>query len=205
MFQALSMVPPENLLRVRNSSQHLKARENKKHFPETSLFLDALFRNLRCDFSAVSSVIDPILTCRNRCQVTPMYVHGVITDNAIFLVSNATGSLALTVTDVGACWSLGESGKCSVQLSHPTVERCHAVITYGDQQGFGLTDTGSERGTFLNNRRISARERVTLRNGDLIALGKLQIEFFVDNFQDKSFEDSYAGGDVESFGQRTYF
>jgi FHA domain len=201
------MVPPEsllkeNILRARNSGQYFKERENVSHSAKTSLFLDTLFRNLRCDFNAVSLVIDPILTCRNRCQVTSLYIHGIITEKAIFLVSNVTDRLALNVTDVGACWSLGDSGKCSLQVPHPTVDRCHAVITYGHHQGFGLTDAGSEQGTFLNNHPMAARKRMTLRNGDLMVLGKLQLEFFVDNFQYQSLEDSYTDDYANSLAYR---
>ncbi len=58
------------------------------------------------------------------------------------------------------------------------VSRRHAEIT-GDPQGYHLVDLGSENGTFLNEQRVAANKPILLHNGDIIQVGKVQMQFAV--------------------------
>lgn len=58
------------------------------------------------------------------------------------------------------------------------VSRLHAILrTAGGQ--VTVSDLGSANGTHVNNVRIPAYELVTLSNGDILALGKFQMEIII--------------------------
>jgi hypothetical protein len=58
------------------------------------------------------------------------------------------------------------------------VSRRHAQII-ADAQGYSLEDLGSENGTYLNSTRLPANQPVLLHNGDIIQVGKVQMQFAV--------------------------
>ncbi|HUS17455.1 MAG TPA: protein kinase [Chloroflexia bacterium] len=58
------------------------------------------------------------------------------------------------------------------------VSRRHAQIV-ADAQGYSLEDLGSENGTFVNDVRLKANAPVLLRNGDLVQVGKVQMQFSI--------------------------
>jgi len=58
------------------------------------------------------------------------------------------------------------------------VSRRHAEVT-ADTQGYHLVDLGSENGTFLNEQRVAANKPILLHNGDIIQVGKVQMQFAV--------------------------
>jgi len=58
------------------------------------------------------------------------------------------------------------------------VSRLHALIKTGSK-GVFIMDLGSANGTRVNGQKIAANVDYPLKNGDLIALGKLKIEFSV--------------------------
>ncbi|MEM7797319.1 MAG: FHA domain-containing protein [Cyanobacteria bacterium P01_C01_bin.118] len=157
----------------------------------SSLPWDALINNVNNDFEIANTVIESILTVKNRCQVTPFYIHAVIANSSVFLVSNTDNPETLHLTEAGACWLLGQSVTCALPVKNSTVDPCHAVIRHTPEAGFFIADVGSQTGTFLNRRRLAPQKRKQLRDGDMIELGNLVVEFFVDNFD--HFDDPLEG------------
>lgn len=143
------------------------------------VLIDTLFDNCDYDFEQVSSVIDPILTVQKRCQMTSLYVQGVITNQSTFLATNLNPSQETCLTQRGCNWLLGSSPNCAIAVPHQEVSRCHAVIGYSNDLGFYLTDIGSDTGTRVNRGLLAPLERRALRDGDIVELGKLWIEFFI--------------------------
>lgn len=174
-----------------------------------SLPWDALFNNVKNDFDTANTIVDSILTVKDRCQITPFYVQAIIANSSVFLVSNTGNSEALNLTHAGACWLLGKSITCALPVGNATVAPCHAVIRHTPEAGFFIADVGSQSGTRLNRRRLVPQKRQALRDGDMIELGDLVLEFFVDNFD--RIEDpldghdiTYTGYDITYTGMETY-
>ncbi|EKV01449.1 FHA domain-containing protein [Leptolyngbya sp. PCC 7375] len=174
-----------------------------------SLPWDALFNNVKNDFETANVIADSILTVKERCQNTPFYVQAIIANSSVFLVSNTGSSETLNLTHVGACWLLGKSVTCALPVGNATVAPCHAVIRHTPESGFFIADVGSQSGTRLNCRRLVPQKRQALRDGDMIELGDLVVEFFVDNFdciEDPldGHEITYTGFEVTYTGMETY-
>ncbi len=154
----------------------------------SSFFWDSLFNNVNCDIDTAHRVLAPIQTASERCQVTCFYVQAIIANSSVFLVSNTGGTDSLNLTKSGACWLLGNASSCALSMDHSTVDDCHAVICYMPRDGFSIVDVGSQTGTRLNRRRLAAHKRRQLRNGDMIELGNVMFEFFVDNLDRRDYE-----------------
>ncbi len=58
------------------------------------------------------------------------------------------------------------------------VSRLHAVIKHEDNRVL-LMDLGSSNGTYINGKRLNPNATQVLRNGDVIALGKLKIQILL--------------------------
>ncbi|MBX2866157.1 MAG: FHA domain-containing protein [Leptolyngbyaceae cyanobacterium MAG.088] len=174
-----------------------------------SLPWDALFNNVNNDFDAANVIADSILTVKERCQVTPFYIQAIIANSSVFLVSNTGSAETLNLTHSGACWLLGKSITCALPIGNATVDPCHAVIRHTPENGFFIADVGSQSGTCLNRRRLVPQTRKALRDGDMIELGELVLEFFVDNFDRiedsrESHEITYTGYDSSYADMETY-
>ena len=153
--------------------------KNPHRSDKKPVLIDTLFDNCDYDFEQVSSVIDPILTVQNRCQLTSLYIQGVITKQSTFLATNLNPSQETCLTQSGCNWLLGSSLNCAISIPHQEVSRCHAVIGYSTDLGFYITDVGSDTGTRVNRGLLAPLERRALRDGDIVELGKLWIEFFI--------------------------
>ncbi len=70
--------------------------------------------------------------------------------------------------------SAGRHPESDVFLDDITVSRRHAEIVHTDE-GFEMVDVGSLNGTYVNRERI---DRVKLKNGDEIQIGKFKLLFF---------------------------
>ncbi len=174
-----------------------------------SLPWEALFNNVRNDFDKANVIADSILTVKDRCQITPFYVQAIIANSAVFLVSNTGHSETLRLTHAGACWLLGKAITCALPMGNATVDPCHAVIRHTPEAGFFIADVGSQSGTRLNRRRLVPQKRQALRDGDMIELGDLVLEFFVDNFDcmdnpQEAHEIAYTGYEMTYTGMETY-
>ncbi|MDR1629433.1 MAG: FHA domain-containing protein [Oscillospiraceae bacterium] len=83
----------------------------------------------------------------------------------------ADGSIILLFSDQ---YTIGRAGSCDIVLPVMTVSRQHARLLHGER-GWVMEDLGSRSGTVLNNRRLSANQR--LYDGDLIAIGGAEYKF----------------------------
>jgi pSer/pThr/pTyr-binding forkhead associated (FHA) protein len=70
--------------------------------------------------------------------------------------------------------TVGRSPSSDIFLDDVTVSRNHAVLSRGSD-GVVLEDLGSLNGTYVNRRRIEARER--LEDGDELQIGKFRLAF----------------------------
>ena len=195
-------------LRASCSSNPVVTPADASSIEAPALPWDALINIVNNDFDTANTIVDSILTVQDRCQVTPFYIQAVIANSSVFLVSNTGSSETLNLTNAGACWLLGKSIRCALPVKNSTVDPCHAVIRHTPEAGFFIADVGSQSGTHLNRRRLPPQKRQQLRDGDMIELGNLVVEFFVDNFD--HFEDpldaheiAYTECDVTYTGMET--
>ena len=144
---------------------------------------EALFKNLDYNFDAVYTVVDAVLTAKDRCQITPLYIQGIVTPSASFLASNVGRVPQLYLTEVDTCWRLGRAADCALRFVHPAVDSCHAAVHYHSDTGFRLADLGSTAGLRHNRHRLPSLGKRQLRDGDLIEMGTLRIEFFIADFR----------------------
>ncbi len=74
-------------------------------------------------------------------------------------------------------WSLGRAPESTICLPDRRVSREHAMILQlARSRDFFLVDLGSRNGSFLNQQRVKVPS--LLRNGDVIRIGKTELEFF---------------------------
>ncbi|MEB3291838.1 MAG: FHA domain-containing protein [Synechococcales bacterium] len=106
------------------------------------------------------------------------YIQATRLEHRGRLKTNLTQLGETQVTEMGSTWLLGRSRNCAIPVPDRSISRCHAVIGYDQAQGFYLMDVGSSNGTFLNQKRLSILERYPLKDGDLINLCHVLIEFF---------------------------
>ncbi|MEL6136834.1 MAG: FHA domain-containing protein [Cyanobacteria bacterium J06628_6] len=154
---------------------------------------EALFSNLNYNFDAVYTVIDAILTAKDRCQTTSLYIQAIVTRQATFLASNLEDISRMRLTAVDRCWRLGRAHDCELRVLHPAIDSCHAAIAYDPATGFVLTDLGSPTGIYHNRHRLPHLSKRSLRDGDLLEFGTLRMEFFVDDFATVSVSGSHSG------------
>ncbi len=121
---------------------------------------------------------DSILDVRNRCQVSSHYIQALTSGQQTFLSTNLNRN-AVQVTPVALAWSIGRNSNCAIAIRHRSISRCHAMIGQYAESSFYLADLGSSNGTWLNRRRLASMERRSLRDGDMIQLGSLNLEFFI--------------------------
>jgi diguanylate cyclase (GGDEF)-like protein len=79
----------------------------------------------------------------------------------------------------GRSWSLGRSVESTVVLSDRWVSRDHAEIQLMDNSEYYLVDLGSGNGSFVNGQRVIMP--VHLNDGDLLTIGRTEIEFQAQN------------------------
>jgi FHA domain len=106
------------------------------------------------------------------------YIQASRLEHRGFLKTNLTQVGETQVTEIGSTWLLGRSRNCAIAVPDRSISRCHAVIGYDQGQGFYLMDVGSSNGTFLNQQRLSILERYPLKDGDIINLCHVRVEFF---------------------------
>lgn len=153
---------------------------DSKIYKSQPWILDTLFRNFNFDLERVADIIDPILTVQNHCQSTALYVQGVALPDEAFLTTNLNLQQTIQVTGCGSSWCIGNSDHCAVLIPVQDISPRHAVLRFRSQQGFSLVDMESEQGTWVNGKRLPPAQPCRLHDGDLIELGRLRFEFFMD-------------------------
>jgi hypothetical protein len=107
------------------------------------------------------------------------YVQATIADRQAFLTTNLPSAGTVQTTESGRAWLIGRGRNCAVLIQDPAISRFHAVIGHDQQHGFYVMDVGSSNGTFLNQRRLLKLKRHPLRDGDVIGLSHIRVEFFL--------------------------
>ncbi|AMV38702.1 diguanylate cyclase [Planctomyces sp. SH-PL62] len=91
---------------------------------------------------------------------TPMY---------LIMVHGGTTGAMLRID--GRTTTLGRAADNTHQFHDPTVSRRHAVLSHDEKNLAWVTDLGSSNGTYLDNKRISARKPTQVEDGSRIQLG----------------------------------
>lgn len=157
-----------------------------KFLEQNTCFLRSLFANCNHDVDKVTTIIEPILNAPKRCEITPFYIQAICTEDATFLVTNITEGQVVRVVDSASSWLIGRRSNCAIAIPDRCVSRQHAVLGQERGQDFHITDIGSRNGSKVNNRPLATLERRNLRDGDLIELGFVQVEFFITTSQESS-------------------
>lgn len=157
---------------------------------QNTSFLLSLVTNCKDDLEIVSTIIQPILNAPKRCDFVPYYIQAVNTGITTFIVTNLCENEIVKVIDSDSSWLIGRRSNCAITILNPSISRQHAVIGHEFGNQFYISDMGSKNGTKINHRNLSALERSTLCDGDLIELGSLSVQFFVATYQPPSGVDS---------------
>lgn len=144
---------------------------------------ESLLADCNHDVQKVTTIIQPILNAASRCEIARFYIQAITTGRTTFLVTNLKDAAALQITDSAASWLLGRSVNSAIVIRDTCISRQHAVIGHVFGTDFYITDVGSSNGSWVNHRRLAHLERCPLKDGDLIQLGPVQIEFFIANSQ----------------------
>jgi pSer/pThr/pTyr-binding forkhead associated (FHA) protein len=86
---------------------------------------------------------------------------------------------APSLTFDGARVVIGRGLGCEVRLPDPSVSQRHASIRV-DRAEYVLLDEGSTNGTFVGDVRLSPLTPRTLRNGDVVRVGRVWLEIRID-------------------------
>lgn len=74
-------------------------------------------------------------------------------------------------------FSIGRAPNCDVVIRLPSVSKVHAHIQVNGAGSYSLRDNDASNCTFINGRKLEAKSSATLRLGDEIAFGSLELQF----------------------------
>lgn len=80
------------------------------------------------------------------------------------------------VVEDGQSKIIGRDTSCDFQMYDKGLSRNHSLVEYKDGR-FVLSDLGSTNGTFVNGKMVISKP---LEDGDLINVGKIQLQFYVE-------------------------
>lgn len=130
---------------------------------------------------AMNDLVSCVVRASRRCVAHQHYIQAIHTQQGICLATNIVRPKQIDMTTVASGWAIGRSATCAIRIRHNSISRCHAVIGYHPEGGFYITDLGSSNGTWVNSRALVKMQKQSLQDGDLLKIGKLPLEFFVDN------------------------
>ena len=157
-----------------------------KFLEKNTNFLRSLVANCRHDIDQLTTLIEPILNAPKRCEVAPFYIQAVNTGKSTFLVTNLFHAETVQIVDRSEQWIIGRSkSNCSIPISELSISRCHAILEQETGDKFFIKDAGSRNGTKVNYKRLASLERRLLKDGDLIELGLIKVEFFITSFYEE--------------------
>lgn len=143
----------------------------------TAAIMEALFRNCGFCLERVSRLIDPILMAASLCQRSCYYVQGMVVDGRAFVATNLPGVDRIHLTPRGHYWAMGGDPACELSVALSGLSPRHAHLNFHPEQGFYLTP-GCNSTVTLNGCPLEGRDQRPLRDGDLLHLGDLAVEFF---------------------------
>ncbi|MEH2291318.1 FHA domain-containing protein [Nostoc sp.] len=128
-----------------------------------------------------SSLLDEILQLENLSQpslrrVKAAYVHGVVDNTAVYLMTNLSDNQTQSLRQPQQIWTIGRNRNSGIYIADNHLSRRHAAIQHIDEQGFYLIDFNSTNGSFVNGNR--ALRPIKLKDGDRIRLGNMTFDFF---------------------------
>lgn len=74
-------------------------------------------------------------------------------------------------------FGIGRDKTNQLIIADPKVSRYHALVTFENDDAY-IKDTDSANGTYINDMRIITGQKVKLKNGDKIKVGRTVITFY---------------------------
>ncbi|XP_046807373.1 myb-like protein X isoform X2 [Lucilia cuprina] len=110
-----------------------------------------------------------------------------MTDNASFTMFMEINSQRIPL-DIGQLYLLGKQNEESINKSNnfiqleseEDIEHKHCVIEVGHGEDVYVFDLFSSKGTLVNNTLLKGLEKLRLKNGDILKVGKQEIKFYHD-------------------------
>jgi pSer/pThr/pTyr-binding forkhead associated (FHA) protein len=162
----------------------------------------SLLADCATDLNRVVTIIEPALDADQRFAATTLYIQAITTGRTAFLTTNVSNepvsnAQSPQVSGIGSTWLIGRNASCELMIPRSAVSRCHAVVGFVASQGFYIMDLGSKNGTSVNRRRLVPRKQRFLRDGDLIEISRMEIEFFIagDDLNATALDSTHSGED----------
>jgi pSer/pThr/pTyr-binding forkhead associated (FHA) protein len=143
------------------------------------VLVDTLLADCDFDHQEASRLVELAQEAPQRCQISNLYIQAIATNQSKFLFTNLRPGKGMQTNAVCANWLIGRNTTCALTIRDWSVSRCHAILSHHAIEGFYITDLGSRNGTRVNRRRLQPQTRQILRDGDLLQLGSVQVEFFM--------------------------
>jgi len=144
----------------------------------------------------MGQLIHWVCEASRRCQEGHYFIQAVQAIQGVCLATNVACRNQVEITTISSGWAVGRSSTCAIRIPDASISRCHAIFNYHPENGFFITDLASRNGTWVNARRLKKMERQVLRDGDLLRIGKVSIEFFMVGCEEeaiaRSYEETYS-------------
>jgi hypothetical protein len=164
-----------DLISSHNSLQS-PAEAHSLHQPSTGSSFD--YSDEVSQATEVSS-LETYLEAASRYRTSRYYIQAVVIGRSTFLATNLIPEQSVHFTAISSCWAVGRNATCAIPVYERSVSRCHAVIGRHAEEGFYISDLGSSNGTWVNGDRLPTSARYPLRHGDVVRLGRIDLEFFI--------------------------
>lgn len=168
-----------------NSSAGLPHQRALTFLEQNPALSESLLADIGADLSRVATIIEPVLAAPTRCEISSFYIQAVTTGRTAFLTTNLLDARTTHVTETGTSWLVGRNCHCAIAIPNSSISRCHSVIGHYADRGFYIMDLGSSNGTYVNRRRLQPQQQRFLKDGDLVELSTLRVEFFITGWKDK--------------------
>lgn len=144
----------------------------------------------------MGQLIHWVCQASRRCQAGQYFIQAVQALQGVCLATNVACPDQVEITTISSGWAVGRSATCAIRVPDASISRCHAILNYYPDHGFFITDLASRNGTWVNARRLQKMQRQPLRDGDLLRIGKVSVEFFVAGCEagsvTRSYEETYS-------------
>lgn len=147
-------------------------------------------------FDQMAHLIHCVCQASRRCQVSQYYIQAVQLVQGVCLTTNVVAPKQVEITTISSGWAIGRSSTCAIRIHDTSISRCHSILSHHPENGFFITDLGSRNGSWVNGRRLDKMQRHLLRDGDLLKIGKVSVEFFMADCEAaaiaRSYEETYS-------------
>jgi len=153
-------------------------------------------RELHTSLDQMGHLIHWVCQASRRCQAGQYFIQAVQAIQGICLATNVASPQQVEITTISSGWAIGRSPTCAIRIPDASISRCHAILNYCPERGFFITDLASRNGTWVNSRRLPKMQRQGLRDGDLLRIGKIHVEFFIAGCEvgaiARAYEETYS-------------